>query len=328
MAFNWGSAGGGAAAGFGTGAMLGGPAGAGIGFLAGGLLGGLGGGDKKGANINIEDLLPSWQRDSLKNLSAWANQYLKNFVPGEAYGGKLTTESTSQEKTGLGILDKYLAAPATGDLFASAKDEIMKTLGGTYKDVGESPWIKALTQLSGRNLETAISESRRGAGARGSFFSTGAMSDEEKLREGSTMNLDEIIGRFIESERGRQFQAVPRALQLEEYGKATAPLKQIGASQVYGGLERTIDMANYENLYQDYLRQRKEMVLPLQTAQGLAGGTPFISKYTEPTQVQTSPIENILKMITQLNLGKSSFSNMFSTPSVTVSPAGAGGAIV
>lgn len=232
------------------------------------------------------EVLPPWQMELGKNLGGWANQFLPKYNPGEAYGGQMTAGMTPFETSGLDQLGSFLTNPGTGELFGQAQGQISDTLGGKYLDPNTNPWIKSMINLSNMNLNDSIDASRRGAGARGSYFSRSAIQDEGKIRSSAQTNLDAIIGNALNTERGRQFSAAPLAQSFDQYENQTVPLTKIGASQSYGSLQRTIDQADLERQYSDFQRQRNEQGAVPGIAQGIYNGgqAPAPATLQQPNQ--------------------------------------------
>lgn len=243
--------------------------------------------------------LPDWQQQLGGQLGEWAGSNLANYTPGEAYGGQFSAPMSSFEQTGLGILGNYLNSPATGQTFQAGNQQLMDTLGGKYLDPNTNPLIQSLTKLSGQNLSDSITQARGQAGARGNYFSTSAMNQESQLRERSQNYLDTVIGGLLNTERGRQFSAIPYAQSYDQYANQTAPLAQVGASQTFGSLERTLEQSNLDKMYQDYVRQRGEQSQVPGIATSLYRSDPQMTQ----SSGEPSSMNNILKMISQLNLG-------------------------
>ena len=258
---------------------------------------------EEGETVTMEQLMPDWQKATGEQLSQWVQQYLKNYAPGQAYNGKFTAGATGIETQGLDQLQNLMNTPATGDLFSAGKQQVLDTLGGRYANPNESPWIKSMINLSKQNLSDQITSSRRQAGARGNYYSKSAISDESDLNERTLNNLNAVIGDFMNTERGRQFSAVPIAQSMDQYSTLTAPLAKIQASQSLGNLMRTIEQSDLESQYQDYLNQRKELSALPNTAQNMYSTS---SQYGVPswqmTDVQqTNTFGNIMDVITKLN---------------------------
>lgn len=257
-----------------------------------------------GETVTADEMLTADQKAVGGGLSSWIQQFLSAYQPGKDYTGAFTAGTTDIEKTGLEQLETLMGAPATGDLFAAGKQQILDTLGGKYADVNASPYIKAMVNLSKQNLGDLINTSRRGAGARGSYFSRGAMQDENTLNERTLNALNAVVGEFMNTERGRQFQAAPIAQSMDQYGNLTAPLAKIQASQSLGGLERTIEQADLEAQYADFKRQQEELSAVPGQAQSFYGqNVPYgLKSVTMPTTQENTSLGNILNMISKLNL--------------------------
>ncbi len=225
---------------------------------------------------------------------------------GKEYSGKLTADASSFEKYGLGLLNNYLQSPATGDLFSAAKGQIMDTLGGKYADVSTSPFLKAMKVLAGQGLTEDINTARRSQGARGSFFHSKALEEETNLRSKTQNYLNALLGQMMETERGRMFEAVSPAMQMEQYSNITAPQAKIAASQTYGALPRILEQANLEANYQEWQRARQEKFAPAT----LVGGSYQPTRtFTTPTTYGDSSLSRILQAIPGLfNIGKDIFS--------------------
>lgn len=273
---------------------------------AGGLLGalsGLFGGNKKGGEmVNLEKLMPSWMTGSAKNLYSWAQKYMDQYVPGEAYSGKFTAGMTPFENMGLGLLGNYLKAPMTGETYLAGKRQLMDTLGGKYSNLYQSPVIQAIRNQGQIGYDDLINQARRGQGARGSYFQSTALGEERELGRRHLADVNSLIADFIGQERGRQFSAIPMAQAYDEY-ESGAPLKKIAASQSYGALQRLIDQSDFEARYNDYTRQRSEMGQPISVMQGLAGGQGYPTSLQAPYQEGSSSIANILKILGSFNYG-------------------------
>lgn len=258
-----------------------------------------------GGQVDLSQMIPDYQKMTQAELAKWVQDNLSKYTPGQAYTGNLKTSATSQEQTGLSRLTDYLNSPGSGSLLTAANQQVQDTLGGKYVDPSTNPFIQSMINLSNRNLQDSITTGRRSAGARGTYYSDSAIKNEALLRERSNTDLNAQIGTILNQERQNQFNAVPIAQTLDQYQNQTLPLSLIGASQTYGGLQRTIDQANLEAAYTDYLNQRKELSAIPGIAQG-AGSTPQnygLQSFTAPVQESPNSLSNILGIIGKLNLG-------------------------
>jgi len=259
-------------------------------------------GDSGGETLSADQLIPTFQRQTGEKLASWIQQYMDNFVPGAAYTGKMSAGMTDQEKYGMNILNQYLTAPNTGNLFAASTKQIEDTLAGKYADPNASPFIKAMKEVSNQDLQDAINTSRRGAGARGKFFSTASLGEEKDLTNRNLQNINSIIGNFIQNERQNMLNAVPTANAMDQYSNATAPLTKVQASQSLGSLSRTLEQADFERQYNDFLRQRTEQAMPISAAQGLYGvSQPYGFKDWTMPGVQNNTASQIAGLLSNVN---------------------------
>lgn len=223
----------------------------------------------KKSTVTQEPLIPDFQLETGKNLSALINRYLQQYQPGQEYTGDFVAGLSDAEKTGQSQLADLLASPDTGELYDASKRNVLDTLGGRYADPSQSPFIRSMINLSKMNLQDEIDTSRRSAGARGTYFSKSAIQDEGRLRERTQNNLNSLVGQYIDNERNRQTNAVQQALNLEKYGTLDVPLSKIDAASTYGSLPRVVQQAQLEAQYQDFVRQQNEFGGVSGAAQGL-----------------------------------------------------------
>ena len=261
--------------------------------------------DKAGATVTAEQMQPEWQTETGKKLSAWIQKYMDQYAPGETYPGKLSAGMTSQEGTGLSLLDQFLSGTGIGDLFKAGKSQIADTLAGKYANPETSPFIKAMKDVSAQDLQDAINASRRGSGARGKFFSTASLGEEGDLTNRNLQNLNAIIGQFTQQERQNMLGAATTAQGMDQYENQTIPLSKIQASQTFGSLSRTLEQADLERQYNDYLRKRTEMAQPIQAAQDLYGTKSEygVKNWQMPNTQSTNTFGNIMNTIGGLNWG-------------------------
>lgn len=254
-----------------------------------GELGGKGGGAD---SIPLEpDKLPEQLRVS-KELSDYISKYLPGYEPGKEYTGERTADLSTPEQRSLELLDKYLGGPATGETFGLGEQEIRKTLTGDY-DPRTSLFYNALKDTSRTNLNDELDLSRRAAGARGSYFTEGAMRDESRLRERNLQFLNNVLGDLFQSERDKRFQAAPIAQSMDAY-KTSAQVGQVQAGQQYGALPRLVGQADLEAKYQDFLRQQQERGTVPGQAQSYFGTPVTFGMKNIPLPQQPSALERIL----------------------------------
>lgn len=236
----------------------------------------------------------------LPELKNFYSRYLNQYEPGKESGLDFSqlSQMSPFEQLGLGMLGQFLQGGGTGDLFNQASDQLSSTLSGQFTNPATNPYIQSLTTLANTNLRDQIDQSRARRGARGTYFTTDAIREEGNIQENTLNNLNAIIGNILQQERGRQFQAAPLAAQLDRFQNFDVPLSQIGASQQFGGLQRTLDTAQLEAQYQDFIRKQQE----LGAVPSSAAGTQFgFQDFTTPITQQPSSIQNILNLISQAN---------------------------
>jgi hypothetical protein len=257
-----------------------------------------------GETVTAEQMMPEWQSKTGEQLAIWIQQYMGNFQPGAEYTGEFTAGPTSQETASLDMLTKFMgSSPLFGDLYSAGKGQIMDTLGGRYADPNESPFIKSMINLSQQNMGDMINQTRARRGARGTYYTKAGIQEEGDIAERSQNYLNSVIGEFINNERGRMFQAAPIAQAMDQYENLDAPIQKIAAGQSLGSLLRTIEQGDLEAQYQDFIRKREEMAMPIKEAGSLYGtSTEYGQKsMTAPFTESNSSFGNIADIISKLN---------------------------
>lgn len=263
--------------------------------------------NKPGQQYNLQPMMPQNQLGTGNALGSWYMNALNgmNYTPGQTYNGKLSAGPTSQENYSLSMLDNLLRGGGTGDLFNQASQQISDTLSGKYANPANSPYIQAITELSNRNLSNQLDQSRAASGARGNFFGTSSLRDESRLRGDTLANLNAVIGDFANTERGRQYDAASIAQQFDKYKNMDVPLSLINAGQTYGSLGRTLEQADLERQYQDFLRQRGEQQGVLSGAQNYYGtSVPYgIQNWQGPSTQVNNTFGNVMDILGALRDG-------------------------
>lgn len=225
-----------------------------------------GGGDGGGAGPTLDfvDTRNSDQRKIDSNFSDFISKYLPGYVPGQAYTGKLSAPASPYENQGLNYLQKFLDNPDPSGLMGNASNVLNKTLTGGY-DPYTSPYYKSLRQ--GAQIEQGDAQNQLNAqlGARGKYFSSEALNENQQLQTRTTNYLQNILGQLAQTERQNQLSAVPQAADLNN--KVT--LAPVAAASTFGALPRELEQKDLENAYQSFLNSRSE----LSSIPGLARGT-------------------------------------------------------
>ena len=196
----------------------------------------------------------SFQMGSGKAVADWAQKYLSSYVPNAEYGGQFTAGMAPGEQAGQEWLSKYMNQPDLGENYNLAAGEVKKTLTGGY-DPYSSDYYKAMRTGAMTEQQDAIDAAKRGQGARGTYFQSTGLTEERKLREGTTNYLQQLLGKMSESERQNRLGAVDKAMNLEQYAQG-APLAKAQAGMTLGALPRLIEQNDLESRYKDFLRKQ------------------------------------------------------------------------
>lgn len=223
---------------------------------------------KKPEDIQLQPDKTPEQLAAMKGLGDVVGKYLPQYDPGKDYGGQFTAPMTRPEVKSTQLLNQYLDSSPTGQNYDLASQQLKSTLTGGYNP-STSPYYDSMKQASQVALQDQLDAARRDAGARGSYFTEGAQRDEQRLRSDSTSQLNQVLGQLYENERQRQFQGIGLGKELDAYNNL-ARTGQIQAGQQYGSLERTIQQADLEARYQDFMRKQQEQAAVPGIAQGLA----------------------------------------------------------
>jgi len=273
-------------------------AGAGAG---GGILGNLFGKNKEGGEqVSLEQMMPDWQKSLGSETGGILQKALSSYNPGANMPGGIPNFSTTgAENTGLEMLKQILGNSDPGQLVNAAKGQYLDTLSGKYADPNQSPFIKAMTNISQRNLQDSIDTARANRGGRGTYFHSKGIEEETDLQSRTLDQLNAIVGQFVGDERGRMLSAANPAANLGKYINLDNPLTKIGASQSLGSLERNIDIGNFERQYQDFMRKQQEGSDSMNKSIGLYGtNSPYgLKDFTSPERFETNTFGRIMNAI-------------------------------
>jgi hypothetical protein len=237
----------------------------------------------------------SWQMDSGKQLASWAQQYLSQYDPAKDYTGQFTAGMAPGEVSGQNWLAQCLNQPATGKNFELAQNEIQKTLTDQYNP-WTSPEYAAMKKGANLDLQDAISTARRGQGARGTYFQDTGVREENKLI-GKTQNyLDQLLSSMSMQERQNKLNAVPQAMQLEQYAQG-APLAKASAGMTLGSLPRLIEQSDLESKYNDFLRKQTALSGAVGANQGVLSTS---MGYGAKSYETSSPFERIMGSVSPM----------------------------
>jgi len=196
--------------------------------------------------------------------------------PAEKYKGELIAPKTPQETQSMDWLSKY-AEGGTGEGTSLANEEIKKTMSGYY-DPSSSPYYQAVKAESARNLAD-VNRGIASDAAGGGRYWTGARLEQQREAGTDVANrLNTMLGGMAEQERMNRLTTLPYAMQAGQYAEEE-PLRKTQALQQYGGLDRALQQAQDEAVYNEWLRSTQDYPLQIaQLSQGLAAQQPIMSQ--------------------------------------------------
>lgn len=254
--------------------------------IGGAVLGGSGGGGLFGPST--KSLEPKWQKQMREKLAKQALPGAEARIRrvGEAYEGPLVAKMSEGELKGEEFLKKYLSSELATDtdMFKAASDEITKTLTGEY-DPAASEYYRAFRTAVLRELRDANDRLKAQTSARDAYYGGGRIKAAERLEEGATNQMAQVLGDLAYRERQNRLAAVPVAQQLA-LSAEQIPAGRVAAAQQLGALDRQIRQAQHDAEYQEWLRQLSDLGLSLDVVTGM-------TTYKPPTAVGPSPASQV-----------------------------------
>lgn len=178
------------------------------------------------------------------------------------YKGEMVAKKTPQESSSLDWLQKY-ADQGQSEGMGLANEEVKKTMSGYY-DPSSSPYYQAVKAESARNLEDALGGIESDAAGGGRYWTGARLGQQREARTDVANSLNTMLGGMAEKERMNRLNTVPIAAQLGQYAE-NQPLAKTEALQQYGSLDRVLNQAQDEAVYNEWLRSTQDY--PLQIAQ-------------------------------------------------------------
>lgn len=213
--------------------------------------------------------------------------------PAEQYTGEMVAPATEQEKQSLDFLKKYVEQPSSQGM-SLANEELRKTMTGEY-DPTTSPYYQAVKAEAAHNLGLAQQDIADKAAGAGRYWSGARLSEQADKSNEAALAMNKLIYGMAETERGRRLQALPYAMQAGQYVEQQ-PLARAQALQSLGSLNRVLQQARDEAIYNEWLRSTQEY--PLQIA-SLATGLAREPYYVQRVK-QASPIMQTLQSFGQM----------------------------
>jgi len=145
---------------------------------------------------------------------------------------------TPTEQAGQGILAEFAGAgPPEG--YTAGMAELMKIIGGEY-DPRTSPYYKGFREASLEAEEGTVNQLSRGMQKRGMYTSSPSIAQEGKLRRNFATDRLQLLGSLFESERNKQFAAIPELLEFGRFD-VNYPLTKLDAISKFGALPRNLN---------------------------------------------------------------------------------------
>ena len=163
-------------------------------------------------------------------------------------------------------------------------EELTKTLSGAY-DPLTGPEASAYRTSAEANRKDAIAQTRRGAAMRREFSSTGAVREEGRVNTATANALNTTLAGLYSKDRQNRIGASSNALNLGKF-ESEEDLRKAQNLQSLGGLARSNEISNIQNIYNEFIRQRNEQGTAQTQALGASNqGNPIYGQtsYDKPT---------------------------------------------
>ena len=216
--------------------------------------------------------------DPFSDVRGKLSSYLSGQIgkPAEQYKGEMVAPKTKQEGQSLDWLQKY-ADQGQSEGMGLANEEVKKTMSGYY-DPSTSPYYQAVKAESARNLANTNQDIASQAAGGGRYWGGARLQQQQEAGSESARGLNTMLGQMAEKERMNRLNTVPIAAHLGAY-QEQQPLDKAQALQQYGGLDRTLNQAQDEAVYNEWLRSTQDYPLQIaQLSQGLAAQQPIMSQ--------------------------------------------------
>jgi hypothetical protein len=230
------------------------------------------------SSIQTKELQPAWQiqaRNRLAHLSKGGAAERLNRA-GDEYGGRLTADLSAYELKGLDRLGDALdAGPSTnGRTFGATQGALADAINPG--DPAQREYYKAYRDAALRQLSQAKNTVRAARSTSDAYSGSGLDRAEGRLESDTIAGLAETLGGLIDSDRNTQLAAIPQAMAGAEM-RQTIPIEYAQAAGALGDLPRSIQQANYDAQYQEWMRALNDLGIPLDVAAALITYQPPVS---------------------------------------------------
>ena len=239
-----------------------------------------------------KDYTPSYSNVAdTAGLGEATSSWLKSQLGGSAqqYGGEMVAGKTPEESKSLDFLNRYVAQ-GDSENTKLANSEIKKTLSSETYDPSKSGYYNAVKAESAKNLaDTQASISDQSAGG-GRYWGGARLSSQGDAGVDAANKLNQTIYGLADQERQNKLTATNQAMTAGQ-NKEQQNLSKASALQSLGGLDRTINQARDEAVYNEWKRSTQDY--PLQIAQLASNKEPYYAQTTKQPSTFSSIMSNL-----------------------------------
>ena len=251
--------------------------------------------------INQELMETPEQRQARERLSGFSKTGIyefgdgRRFTAGEAYGGSLGDFELTPEEIEAQSRLSQLIAGGRGDTFAAGEKALNDLLTtdrfDPYSSTGEfAPFKEAVL----RETQEAQGRAKGAAAYSGNLYSKSLGKRQADIEVQATNQLQSKLAQLFSEYTGRKIGGIGEARNYATTGRAL-DMGGIEAGFTYGGMSRDLKNDEASSKLGEFLRQRSELMMPIQTAGQLATtnanfGVPSITTQTP------SPWMDLLKL--------------------------------
>lgn len=209
-----------------------------------------------------------------------------DFTAGEKSGLPLGDfEATGIEKEGLNKLTALLQGSLPSS-FLAGKNTLEDLLSDKFDPFNPKGEFKPFKDTVEKNLGESVDRLKRNAAFAKDLFSTNTIKELRNLEEEGQSILTNKLAQLNTDFIDRKASLIPTA---GNFGTAEENIKlgRVGASQQFGGLSRILNDTKIQREFQEFLRQRGELQIPINAA-----GTVASSKSNFGVPSVTTPGQN------------------------------------
>jgi hypothetical protein len=222
-------------------------------------------------------------KDIREPTMAWLKSQIGQSAP--QYTGELVAPATGQEKQSLDFLDKYVNQGSSEGM-KLANEEVKKTMTDQY-DPTTSGYYNAVKAESAKNLADTQKQIADQAAGGGRFWGGARLKEQGTASNDAAIAMNKLLYGMSETERARRLATVPVAAELGKYAEAQ-PLQKATALQSLGSLDRTLNQARDEAIYNEWLRATQEYPLQIGSLASSMSKEPYYAQTTKSGGGNTS----------------------------------------